>query len=108
MTEQRRDAALVDVVFGYCAYHDIQPDDPKLTDLPFREVMKEFRALCDQHMEYVAISYELRQVAPICHAECHIATIRAFFEENPEWTLGDKRSAPSAKIIPFPSNLTKH
>lgn len=100
------DATLIDSVMGYCALNNVSVSS--LARLSFGEVSFLLSEVCQHKPEWVWASQEVRHHMGICHEECHISRIQTLMED---WTKdGSPGAKPvvTGKIIPFPTNSTKH
>ncbi len=102
------DATLIDSVFGYCAYANVEVST--LAPLTFMEVSKLLAELAQQHPEYIWASYEVRKYYEICHSDCHVKRVQALIR-NGGWRSGEgpeKAAAKRDNVVEFPTNNTKH
>lgn len=108
MTDQIRDAAMIDTVFAYCALNNVEPIS--LENLTFKEVVRKLAGVCQYYPAWVWASHEVRQYYPVCHSECHIARVRAFVESGCQWgpESGPNEPKYTNNVLEFPSSTTKH
>lgn len=80
MSDKVRDAAMIDVVFGYCAKHDIDPNS--LHKESFGSMIARFYEFMKTDSLWVLASQQIRHAHPICHSDCHIKNIQDYMEKE--------------------------